>query len=124
MAIGSHRRDERHTNAQFTSWPGRRIVTGVISHIVMFRFADKTDIEPALHRLRGMAGKVPAMRSVRAGRNGNTGPHAFDLVLVTEHDDQQGLADYLADPQHREVATWLRDRISDRAVVDTADLTG
>lgn len=94
----------------------------MITHVVLFRFGNAGDVAGATDRLRGMQGRIPALRSVRAGSNSNTGPNAFDLVLITEHDDEAGLAEYLTDPHHRELGSWLADRISERAVVDTSDL--
>ncbi|MDZ7576816.1 MAG: Dabb family protein [Candidatus Nanopelagicales bacterium] len=89
------------------------------THVVMFRLADPDDVEEALVRLRGMAGRIRSLRSVRAGRNSNASPAAFDVVLVTEHDDPAGLAEYAAHPVHQEVLEWLKARWTDRAVVDT-----
>lgn len=93
----------------------------MITHVVLFRFRDPADVASATDRLRALGGVVPALRSIRVGTNGNTGPNAFDVVLVTEHDNADQLAAYQADPAHRAVADWLASRVTDRAVVDSAD---
>lgn len=93
----------------------------MITHVVLFRFRDPADAVAGTDRLRALGGVVPALRSIRVGTNGNTGPNAFDVVLVTEHDDLGQLAAYQADPAHREVTDWLASRVTDRAVVDSAD---
>lgn len=94
----------------------------MITHVVLYRLHDPEDLDEAIARLRGMAGRIPSLRSVRAGRDSNSGPAAFELVLITEHDSAEALAAYQQDPYHREIVAWLSPKIRDRAVVDSADL--
>ena len=94
----------------------------VITHVVMFRLADPGDVDEAIVRLRGLAGRIPTLNSIKAGRDVNRGPAAFDVVLMTEHDDPDALRDYAEHPVHQELLAWLKSRWSDRAVVDTEDL--
>ena len=92
------------------------------THVVMFRFANSDDAAAAVERLRGMNGRIPGLTAIRAGVDHNGGPNAFDVVLITEHEDRAALKSYASHPVHVEVAEWLADRITDRAVVDTDDL--
>ena len=47
---------------------------------------------------------------------GDTG--AADLVLISTHDDVDGLRAYQQHPLHQEFGAWLKPRISSRTVVD------
>lgn len=94
----------------------------MLHHVVMFRFHEQSDSAAAVERLRGMAGRIPALRALRVGQDVSGGPASYHVVLISEHDSAQGLADYLADPVHREVAAWLAPRVAERAVVDTTSL--
>lgn len=88
----------------------------------MFRLADSDDVGEAVARLRGLAGRVPALNSIEVGRDSNRGPAAYDVVLVTKHHDQDALRAYAGHPVHLELLEWLKPRWCDRAVVDTEDL--
>lgn len=94
----------------------------MITHVVMWRFSDRADAAHAADLLRGLTGKVAGLTSLRVGDNVNTSEHAFDLVLVSEHPDADGLRAYQSDPAHQEVAAWISSRVSARAVVDTDEL--
>ncbi|MFN8125216.1 MAG: Dabb family protein [Candidatus Nanopelagicales bacterium] len=95
----------------------------MITHVVMWRFHDPADVDEAVVRLHALTGRVVGLTSLRVGRNQNTTPHAYELVLVSEHADDDALRAYIADPVHQEVVAWMADRVSARAVVDTGDLS-
>lgn len=107
----------------FAMTPSACQTAPMVTHVVMWRFNDPADIPEAAARLRALADKVAGVRSLRVGINSNQGPHAFELVLVSEHDSFEDLGAYVADPEHQEVAAWLSSRIAERAVVDTDDLS-
>lgn len=92
------------------------------THVVMFRFSDPDDAARAVERLRSMKGQIPGLTNLGAGIDHNKGPNAYDVVLITEHVDRAALKTYVSHPVHVEVAEWLADRISERAVVDTDEL--
>ena len=92
------------------------------THVVMFRFTASHDAAEAATRLKSMKGRIPGLIDVRAGVDHNRGPNAYDVVLITKHEDEDALKSYSSHPVHIEVAEWLADRITDRAVVDTDDL--
>ena len=95
----------------------------MITHVVLWRFNDPADIDGAIAKLRALDGAVPGLRSLRVGRNRNEGASAFELVLLTEHESFGDLATYAADPTHQQVVSWMSERVADRAVVDTDDLS-
>ena len=42
----------------------------------------------------------------------------WDLVLIADYDDADGLAAYQTHPEHQKVAAFIRSVISDRTCVD------
>ena len=93
----------------------------MINHVVMFKMADPDEIGEAVERIGAMAGRIPTLNSIHVGRDINRGPAAFDVVLVTEHDDEDALKGYATHPVHLELLEWLKPRWTERAVVDTAE---
>ncbi len=88
----------------------------------MFRLADSGDADEAVVLLRGLSGRIPTLNSIEVGRDINRGPAAYDVVLITKHNDQDALRAYAEHPVHLELLEWLKPRWTDRAVVDTEDL--
>lgn len=90
----------------------------VITHVVLMKLQDPADRVEAVERLRAMGGQIPALLSLEVlndelGRDG-----AFDIYLRSTHADANGLNQYLEHPVHVELLSWLRPRLSARAVVD------
>lgn len=88
----------------------------------MFRLSDSGDVAEAVTRIRGLAGQIPPLNSIEVGLDVNRGPAAYDVVLVSKHDDRDALRAYAEHPVHQELLAWLKPRWTDRAVVDTEDL--
>ncbi|MEI6622710.1 MAG: Dabb family protein [Actinomycetes bacterium] len=94
----------------------------MLTHVVMFRFEDLTDVGPAVALLRGLAGRIPAANSLRVGTNLRASTGAFDVMLVSEHDDADALEAYRVHPEHRRVVAWLDEHPCDRVAFDSMDL--
>ncbi len=94
----------------------------MLTHVVMFRFNDPADAAQAVLQLRGLAGRIPAARTLRVGTNLNTGSGAFEIILVSEHDDIAALEEYRTHPEHQAVLAWLADHPHERVAFDTTDL--
>jgi len=94
----------------------------MLTHMVAMRLTDPEDAPEAVQRLRAMRGHIPSLIDVRAGTNINPTEAAADVLLLTEHDDERGLADYQAHPVHQELLTWLGPRLRERVVVDSTDM--
>lgn len=90
-----------------------------LTHAVMFTLHDPDDAAEAVARLRAMVGQVPALLDLQAGTSASGGaPH---VLLLTRHQDRAGLRAYAEHPVHEELLDWIRPRIVDRVVVDSAD---
>jgi hypothetical protein len=90
----------------------------VLTHVILLRFSDPTDIPEAVERLNAFAGVIPSIRSLSAGADVRGLEVSHDVALITTHDDLDGLVAYQTHPVHQEFSAWLAPRASGRAVVD------
>ena len=97
----------------------------MIKHIVMWRLKDEaagaTKEENALklkHSLESLTDKIPSLKAAEVGLNFNPSPAAFDVVLYSEFEDQEGLNAYQNHPEHVKIVDFVGEIRVDRAVVD------
>ena len=90
----------------------------MLTHIVLFKFEEPESAKEAQERLLGLVGRVPTLLSLDAQLDITRSARSYDLVLMTRHNDSQGLADYQSHPAHVEVGAWLTAHASSVAVVD------
>jgi len=100
----------------------------MIKHIVMWRLKDEaagaTKEENALKlkdSLESLTDKIPSLKAAEVGLNFNPSPVAFDVVLYSEFEDQEGLNAYQNHPEHVKIADFVGEIRTDRAVVDYED---
>ena len=104
----------------------------MITHTVLFRFsADDataaTEVAEAKRLLELMPPLIPELRSLWLGVDGRRLvdgtriPQAYDLALVTTHESWDELDAYAAHPEHIRLTAFIRERATERAVVDAAD---
>jgi len=90
----------------------------MVTHVVLFKFAEAEQAETAAAKLRAMEGEVAGLDTITVGRDENRGPRAYDLCLITTHTDAEALAAYQADPLHGEVKAYIGEVSTGAAVVD------
>lgn len=96
----------------------------MIRHIVAFRLTAEdaaqrdADAQTARTALLGLEGRVPGLRSIQVERDLGLVAGHWDLVLVSEHDDNTALEGYQAHPLHKEASAVVASVVTDRAVVD------
>lgn len=97
----------------------------MIRHIVMFTLSAtdaeqrKSDIVEVRARLDALVGVVPGLHSVTFEPDlGLIDAGHWDVVLVSEHDDNAALEAYQAHPAHQEAGAFIRTVVKDRATVD------
>jgi len=92
----------------------------VITHVVLFKVAEPRDenAEAIAGQLRAMEGQVAGLAQIEVGVDVNRGPRAYDVCLITRHDDAAALAAYQADARHGEVKAFIAERAAASAVVD------
>lgn len=95
-----------------------------LRHVVAFRMAAEDAPTRAAHaadaaaRLNALLGVVPSLRAMSAGSNTLFPEQNWDLVLVADFDDADGLAAYAVHPVHEEAAAFIGSVRSDRVAVD------
>lgn len=98
----------------------------MIRHIVMFRLAATDDLQRRddahgiAERLEALQTQISGIQSIRVDRDLGLVAGHWDLVLVSEHDDNAALEAYQVHPAHQEAAAWVGSVVSDRATVDYA----
>lgn len=90
----------------------------MLTHVVLFALKDPADAEPTAAILRGMAGRIPTLRSVEVGLDALPSERSMHLALITRHDDRAGLAAYAAHPVHQEVLAHMRQVVERSVKVD------
>ena len=98
----------------------------MLKHIVMFKFLEsaqgrskRENAEIAANMLRDLQGKVPTLINSWVNLNDTSAdPTNYDLVLITEFNDWQGLKDYIVHPLHKAVGEFMKDVRESRACVD------
>ncbi len=105
-------------DCKVTSANQRPYATGMLTHVVCFKF-DATDIaEEAARRLLSMAGKVPSLLSIEAGVDVVRSARSYDVGLITKFDDLAGLEAYQVHPVHVEVANYIKTHSKGSVAVD------
>ncbi len=94
----------------------------MITHIVTFKFSDRTPehLVRCKERLDGLVGTVPSLRTMVVGINVVDSARASDLGLIATFDDLDGLAAYQVHPAHEEVAAYLRSQAESVTSIDFA----
>lgn len=98
----------------------------MVRHIVMFKFLEtaegrtkKENAKIAADMLINLQGKIPTLVSSEVrldGTDEKTGN--YDLVLVADYNDWQGLNDYIVHPLHKAVGEFVKGVRESRACVD------
>lgn len=96
----------------------------MIKHIVMMRLKDIGVIEKQ-EQLKNIKSKldalleiVPSLKAMEVGLNFSKRDTAFDLVLVSLFDDEEGLKAYAIHPEHIKVLDYLKGKLATTAVTD------
>lgn len=85
----------------------------MVKHIVMWNILGATPEEKARNTQRvkaafdGIRGRIPGMRTLEIGVDISRVDYACDVVLYSEFDSEQALADYATHPEHLRVRREL-----------------
>lgn len=96
----------------------------MIRHLVMFTLASKdetqraTDVAEVRGRLAALVGVIPGLRTISLEPDLGLVAGHFDVVLISDHDDNAALEAYQAHPSHVDASAFIRSVTSDRATVD------
>lgn len=79
----------------------------MITHIVLFKFIDHSNVEKAKDVLLGMRGKIPVLRHLEVGMDILHSERSYDVALITRFDSMADLKAYQVHPIHLEVAKYI-----------------
>ncbi|GAA4114982.1 Dabb family protein [Enteractinococcus coprophilus] len=68
--------------------------------------------------LEALPARIPEIRDLKVYRNELHEGANFDLILIADFDDAEGLAVYADHPEHVPVVEMIKGMISDRVAVD------
>jgi hypothetical protein len=83
------------------------------------KFEDKSVAPSIKERLLSMQGKVEALKSIEVDINFNQSERAFDLALISTHENKEKLSEYANDPYHLEIVAYLKSINTLTKVVDS-----
>ena len=96
----------------------------MIRHIVEFRLAATepaqraTDAAVIRESLTALVGVIPGLIGMTVAPDLGLVDGHWDVVLVSDHDDNAALEAYQAHPAHKEAAARVSEVVTDRAIVD------
>ena len=96
----------------------------MIRHIVLFTLAATdpaqrdADVAAMRERLGALVGVVPGLTAMSVSRDLGLVDDHWDVVLVSDHDDNAALEGYQAHPAHQEAGAFVRSVTTSRATVD------
>ncbi len=98
----------------------------MIRHIVMFKFMEEAEGRSKQENVaiaRGMLEKLrDTVPSLRASELHENHPQAaesnYDLILIADFDDMEGLQSYIVHPDHKAVGQFMRGVRESRTCVD------
>ncbi len=93
----------------------------MIRHIVMVKLPEEGRSEALDKIALGMAplpGKLPEIKYMDVGCNISSSPKAHDLAIVLDFENEEGLGVFAADPDHKEVVSYIRSRAESISIVD------
>ena len=79
----------------------------MITHAVLFKLKDPSNIQKTREVLLGMDGKIPQIRNLEVGVDVVRSQRSYDLALITRFDSMEDLQAYQVHPVHVEVLNYI-----------------
>ncbi|MEG1559890.1 MAG: Dabb family protein [Clostridia bacterium] len=79
----------------------------MIKHIVCHKIRLEEDAKRCAELLNGLFGKVPTLRAMQAGVDVLKSSRSYELGIVAEFDDLNGLSEYDNHPLHQETRKYI-----------------
>lgn len=98
----------------------------MIRHIVMFKFLEEAEgrskqenLDITRNMLEKLQGVVPSLRASEVHYNHPDAAESnYDLVLIADFDDLEGLNSYIVHPDHKAVGQFMKNVRESRTCVD------
>lgn len=72
----------------------------MVKHIVLFKFKDKADIQPAVDALNALKGRIEGLLDLEVGTDFLHSERSFDIALTCTLKDREALDYYQDHPLH------------------------
>lgn len=82
----------------------------MIKHIVMFKLKESTPekVKAAKEKALELIPNVPTIRKLEIQLNSEAAPQSnFDIAIICDFDDIQGLNDYQVHPEHKKFGAYI-----------------
>lgn len=95
-----------------------------IRHVVSWKLASDEPEERARQAaeikrgLEGLPASIPEILSLQVGVNVLNPGANFDVVLISDFEDEDAIGRYIAHPEHEKVAEYIRSVVAGRSAVD------
>lgn len=97
----------------------------MLKHIVMWRFADEAcghtkqeNMDIVASGLMSLLGVVPSLRAAQVGQDVLHSEMSYDMCLICDFDDLEGMLAYKVHPEHVKVADYIAKVKTERVVID------
>ena len=92
----------------------------MIKHIVMFKLSEKTpeNMEYAIKSLKSLEGNIETLKTIEIGSDFLESERSYDIVLIAQFDNQEGLEIYAQHENHLPVVKIMRSLCTSSVVVD------
>ncbi len=93
----------------------------MIRHVVMFKFKEENKaahVAETKTMLDALPAKIPYILHSETHTDVGTADGNFDLLLISDFEDQQTLQAYIVHPDHKAVGAFMRPVRESRACVD------
>ncbi len=96
----------------------------MLKHVVSWKLTaedaatKREHAEQIATRLQSLVGVVPSIRALAVGSTVVDGPNNWDVGLIVDFDDVDGLEAYQVNPDHQAVGAYIRSVIAEQATVD------
>ncbi|OBQ54802.1 Dabb family protein [Halodesulfovibrio spirochaetisodalis] len=98
----------------------------MIKHIVWFTFKEEAEgatasenAAKAVSMLRNLEGKIPSLKTIDVSMEfASTTTEDVQVVLLSTHDDEEGLANYNQHRLHVECVNFIKKVIASRKAID------
>jgi hypothetical protein len=84
----------------------------MIDHIVLVKFSDSTtpeQLQEVVDRFKALRSHLTGIVDLQAGLNFSDKNQGYQVVLSVRFEDRAALAAYGPNPQHQEVAAYIRE---------------
>lgn len=98
-------------------------IYNMLKHIVMMKLKrDEVSFQERINKLEKMLGdlehQIPSLSKIEVGLNISSRPTAYDIVLVSEFEDEEALEQYRVHPKHVQVLDFISLVVDEAKVVD------